>query len=377
MATKLINSIESNNTLLTTKKKKTVQNSPKKTHKKGSVLDTLEVLNGNAPNPPILEGLDKVRFQKRARAKYLTNSYLFKLIDLDSPFKQKYWNTYHCTAKLTQVNDKITSEYCGCRWCLVCNRIRTAKCINNYKPKLDKLEDPHFVTLTIKSCKGKDLKQVIEEMYSTASKIQRNIKDRLRYKDSPLEVVGIRKFECTWNCYTNEFHPHFHFILDSLEVAEMFEKDWLKKYPISVKKAQNITKCYGNSMLELFKYFTKIVSSKKDSKKYVTAEALDIIFQASFNRNVFQSFGKGMLGSKNIESIDKLEAEQLTKDYYDIRDRSFWDWNEDITDWEYIFRDRKLVLCGYEPSERDKEYGKLIKGSKKKESKQLKLFKAK
>ena len=38
----------------------------------------------------------KENLKKRAKAKYLTNQYLYELINENSALKKSYWNTYHC-----------------------------------------------------------------------------------------------------------------------------------------------------------------------------------------------------------------------------------------------------------------------------------------
>ena len=50
---------------------------------------------------------------------------------------------------LLQEGGKLSAKYCGNRWCLVCNSIRTAKLFAAYGPTLRSWEDAHFVTLTI------------------------------------------------------------------------------------------------------------------------------------------------------------------------------------------------------------------------------------
>ena len=344
---------------------KAPKNEGQKRSKNGLSLDTLEQLNGFDKKTPVLRGLDKSRFRKRAKAKFLTGSYLFKLIDLHSNLEKSYWHTYYCSRDLYQNGQKLTASYCGHRWCLVCNRIRAAKLINGYSLPISKLENKQFVTLTIPNCIGEELKNVIDGILKNISKIQRNIKDRLREQKSDLRVIGIRKLEVTWNCYTNTFHPHLHLIVESSEVAEMFINDWLKKYSTAKKHCQDFRECNDSSIVELFKYFTKIVSSRKDNKKYTTAEALDTIFQAMRGKRVFQPFG-GLKKVKVSEDISGIKSEDLTEDYYTIRE--FWNWNgQDWTTTEH-------KLCGYEPSDYDKEYGKLIRGSKQPKSVQLELF---
>ena len=83
---------------------------------------------------------DKKNLQKRARRKYLTNGMAVGLVKAsennpNSVLRKGYWRSYHCTASLQlRENGNITAEYCNCRWCMVCNAIRTAKYIQKYNP---------------------------------------------------------------------------------------------------------------------------------------------------------------------------------------------------------------------------------------------------
>jgi len=70
---------------------------------------------------------DTKKLLNRARSKYFTRGLMFGMIDLkDSPLIKQYWNTYYCASTLFQESGKITSRYCSNRFCIVCNRIRTA-----------------------------------------------------------------------------------------------------------------------------------------------------------------------------------------------------------------------------------------------------------
>ena len=87
---------------------------------------------------------------RRAKAKFFTNAYTVRLAMLKSPLQKSYNNTiFGCSALLYQTGKTITTHYCNNRWCVVCNRIRTAKMINGYKKPLSELKEKYFVTLTI------------------------------------------------------------------------------------------------------------------------------------------------------------------------------------------------------------------------------------
>ena len=124
------------------------------------LLDTLAQLSTKVLQRPLTKGSDeqkssaKLTLQKRAKSKAFTQSYLFDLIDLKSNLNKSYWQTYHCAKVVLQEGDKITSRYCNQRWCLTCNRIRTAKMINGYKGELEKIRVCSVCYINIPKRKG-------------------------------------------------------------------------------------------------------------------------------------------------------------------------------------------------------------------------------
>ena len=161
----------------------------------GVYLDTLAQLSTRLYNGLNDNALSqKVSLQKRARAKAFTSSYIYDLIDLKSPLLKSYWDTTRCTSIVLQEGKKITSRYCKQRWCLVCNRIRTANMINGYREPLAELKEPQFVTLTVVNPKAKYLKSTIEDMNTSIKAIRKNLK-----KTYNIELKGLRKYECTYN----------------------------------------------------------------------------------------------------------------------------------------------------------------------------------
>jgi hypothetical protein len=222
----------------------------------GASLDTLAQLAKN----PLL---------KRARSKYISGALSLKLADLQSELRQSYFNTYHCADTLTQSGKKVISKYCGNRWCLTCNRIRTAKLIMGYREPLSALIDPQFVTLTIPNVAGRELATTIRVMQKTFRKIQKLFEKR------KTPIIGIRKIEVTFNARTGEFHPHFHLVVSGHQIAQKIVLEWLKRFPKANNKAQDIRPADDNSIMELFKYFTKVVSGG-----VIYTKALDTIFDS-------------------------------------------------------------------------------------------------
>ncbi len=270
---------------------------------------------------------------KRARSKFISNALSLSLKDLRSDLEKSYFRTYGCASALQQHEDgKITAKYCKNRWCLTCNRIRTAKLIKGYTTPLKGLTDRYFVTLTIPNVKGDELREEVKRMIRT----QRKIKDMFRKQG--FNVTGIRKLECTYNATRKDFHPHFHFIVAGKDSAQALINEWLQRYPDADRNAQDMRPANDESIYELFKYFTKIIS-----KDPTHIQALDVIFRAMQGLRVFQPMGIKLV-SEEIEELDAvilgLEQRETT-----------WAWIEH--DWIDI--ETGETLTGYEPSDRVRE----------------------
>ena len=313
-------------------------------------LDTLAQLSTHLYN-----GLDdntlrqKVLLQKRARSKAFTNSFIFDLIDLNTNLQKAYWSSYHCASIVLQDGKKISSRYCNQRWCLTCNRIRTAKMINGYKEPLAELKEPQFVTLTIPNIKAKYLKSTIEDMNTSLKAIRKNLK-----KTYNIELKGLRKYECTYNKKENSYHPHFHLILESKEASTKLIDLWLNKYPKASRKAQDLRPANEESIIELCKYFTKVISKDND----YNPKALDIMFRAAKGKRTFQPIGIKKTVSEDIEEIQAQEID-FKEPQVEIwqYERKYFDWvssqGETLTEYKPTKEDYKVIKQDYKTKQND------------------------
>jgi hypothetical protein len=300
------------------------------------ILDTIAQLV-----PPSKTGALEI-LKKRAKNQYFSKKLAQKLSWLgeDSPLYKAYKRTlFDCGSIILQDGNTTKSGYCNARWCNTCNRMRTAKLINGYKSPLEQFKDPYFVTLTIPNVNGSELSQTINKMIKNAVLI---IKGRRKNT----EINGIRKIECTYNEERDDYHPHFHFIIDGKENAEYVKNEWLKRYENAQPWSQDIRKADTGSIIELFKYTTKLVSkSKKGYEIYVYA--LDRIFNSMYGIRTFQPFGKVRMVKEDIENL-------VTEEYTDLPQYNeviAWKWNEN--DWVNMLDGKKL--SGYNPSEEMKK----------------------
>lgn len=303
----------------------------------GVALDKLAQLGTKAQKG----AYTRLDLQKKARAKYLTQNLSVMLSNVsETPLKKAYINSYYCGHTLTQEGRRVKTSYCKNRWCIVCNRIRTAKLINGYQPQIDGLEEPMFVTLTIPNVVAADLKGGITSMLSCFKAIQEKFKRQYQRGSIDWKFKGIRKFECTYNPIREDYHPHLHLIVNGNAAAEALKEEWLARYEGTSCKAQDVKEVTGGVGHELFKYFSKIVTSHKGTRR-VYVDALDVMFQAMKGMRVFQPFGGLKMVSEEIEDTASYEVEELEDGY------AQWSW--ETCDWVNVQTGE--FLTDYVPSE--------------------------
>jgi len=295
------------------------------------------------------QGADvKETLKKRARSKYITKGLVTKLADKSESLKKSYWHTWHCSEKMEQKDGKIVGSYCKNRWCLTCNRIRTAKLILGYMPQIRKFKDLHFVTLTIPNVKGEVLKDTIELMNKKFNLVRQGVKRTDLH--TPSAFKALRKLECTYNLQRGDYHPHYHLLVEGKHLAECILSRWLDQFPSANNLAQDIRSADEKSALELFKYFTKVfVKNKSTNEMEANSYCLNTIFEAVRRKRTFQPYGIKMIA----EEIEDLEAAIDVNDEY----VTVWQWVEN--DWVDVKTGE--FLSGYSPGPQAENLIKSIK----------------
>lgn len=153
-------------------------------------------------------------------------------------------------------------------------------------------------------------------------------------------INGVRKLECTYNVTEDTFHPHLHFIVDGEANASWMVSEWLKRNPDASFKGQDWKKADAGSLMELFKYTTKIVFKAEGEGHKIYVPALDTIFRAMQDLRTFQPFGNVRAVSEDITELDA--------DTYDIEPYEFLVWVWEGSDWHAMPTGK--ALTGYKPS---------------------------
>ena len=310
-------------------------------------LDTLEITSEN-----VFDDLDFTQSGKndqgtlvrRARSKYLNSALSGRLIYLNSPLRDKYRDTYYCSHTIRVNDDNAQSMFCKNRWCIICNRIRTAQLIQTYLPTLDTWTQKQFVTLTVPNCQAQGLSQKMGDMLKAFTKI----KDRERKEKR--KIIGIRKLEITYNRAKDDYHPHYHFILKDADSCHEIVKQWLKHFPDATNAAQDWKPADKNSCFELFKYFTKLTSNSSKDKS-INVSALDTIFQSIQGVRTFQPFG--FIAHKCQPPPENVEMQKQ------IYETSIYTWEKSLSD--FLDKDSGEFLTNYKPSKHDVNFTKNIR----------------
>ena len=246
----------------------------------------------------------KETLMKKQWSKYVSKGIALSLMHFNpkSELYKSYKNSTYCAETLlTNEVGKIHTTYCKNRWCLTCNRIKTARLINAYLPQLEQLFQPVFVTVTLPTVPGEELPERIAKMEKEWREISKNsIKTAYKKTNNPFK--GIRKAECTIRP-NGMYHYHFHFILNDWAQAEWLVSQWLKRFPEADRKAQDIRFANEFAFRELFKYAFK---AEVKSNNKTNAKRYDLVFSALRGKRTYQAFG----GIKAIE--EDFNEEDLT-----------------------------------------------------------------
>lgn len=287
--------------------------------------------------------------RSRARAKYLTSAIVDGLMRLGdrTPLRHAYRRTAGCAGNLIQEDGRVTGKYCGNRWCLSCNRIRTAKLMDAYLPEVRTWEDPHFVTLTIPNVTARELPGAVRSMIDAMPAIMRGVR-----RTDHLDVRAVRKLETTYNMRRGDFHPHLHLIVSSGAAGRAIVRRWLATFPDAVADAQDVRPCDIDGARELFKYFTKLVVKGLDGERTAPPPwVLDTMFKAVRGLRTFQPMGfVSRAAVTDDDAAIVLDAGTVSPSARPHGERVSWEWSDALTDWiDYATGE---VLSGYEPSDR-------------------------
>lgn len=255
-----------------------------------------------------------------------------------------YRNAFYCQSKLIGSGSRVYGKLCKSRFCTNCLAIRKAALINAYLPELEKWEDVHFVTLTVRAITAKKLNKWMKGMMRAFALIKDRCNKRHKRGKGPM-LVGVKALECNFNPKRRTYNPHFHIIVPSKEIAELLIKEWLVQWTKkeTSRKGQDMRPVLDlqRDLIETIKYGSKIFtefdvrkkSQKKGTSKMYVA-ALDNIFTALNGTRIFERFGFNLPPKEAEEAQYKLTSNIIN-----------WEFNPSACDW--VNKETGETLSGY------------------------------
>lgn len=333
-------------------------------------LDTL----AKAPHPDGESGetapeeeTSRETMTRRARSKWLTEKVVRRMEEEvpDSPIP--YGKARGCCSVVRQEDGCLQCSYCKQRWCVVCQRIRMGRAINEYLPILSgwaEESDVFFVSLTRPNVQGGELRDEVGDMIHQFGLCMQQIR-----RTRELEFKAVRCIECTFNAERGDFNPHFHVAVKGKEQAEALREEWLKRHEDASPRAQDVTQWDGkpDGLLELVKYATKLFVPENGEradgttqKEPMDAEALDTIFRALYRRHLLRPLGFAkeeerekatteaeVEQAEDVDDFDEDELESTVSAYIRPGEKCLWEW--DGSDWWN--QQTGEPLTGHEPGE--------------------------
>lgn len=249
---------------------------------------------------------------------------LLSVTDESDPMRKAYLRTLSCSKEVIIENGTPTTIYCGNRWCMTCNRIRTAVNIDGYYKPVKAMKNPQFVTLTFRSIPTDQLSDKIEDPFKAWRKIMQAA--NYRYKKTnqvKYKLSGVRKVEANYNPHQDWFNVHFHVIIDGESSANWLVDRWMqtmRKMGHKVdRSAQDIEKVAqaGKALKELFKYVTKVFTGvSKSRSKRSTKEDFK---RLSFYPDAMHQFFTAMRGKRSIQPFGGIRKVEDDPDKIELR----------------------------------------------------------
>lgn len=276
----------------------------------------------------------------------MSDAIAVSLASLHTSLQSSYRRTYYkCSTVIAQDGAKLSSYYCGYRWCLVCGRIRTAKAIDTYLPIVSSWQSPHMVTLTIPNVAGDVLRSTLETMLDRFNSCVLSIR-----RTAGLVFRGVRKLEITYNPRRDDYHPHYHVLVEGQAQATALRSAWLKRFPDASGDAQDVRPADDDTLVEMFKYFTKL-TTKAENKRGLAITAprnLDTIFRAMEGKRVWQPVGFTIPHDDDV-LVESSELDvAATPAVKRLHERIMWTWDRDASDW--LDCETGETLSDYTPS---------------------------
>ena len=274
---------------------------------------------------------------------------------LDSKLKEKAVLISKCATTLQFAESSITghrrikkANFCRQRLCPMCQwRLAERRRINFLKI-IENLPSSNFlfVTLTVRNCKGEEIRETICLLVKSFYKFYKN---KLKKNNKKGFSNGFyRSVEITYNKENNTYHPHMHVVLavDSSYFNQNYmkksewRKQWQKYLGVDYLPQIEAEKVEGRKVglaNEFCKYITKPNLNEDDL--HLTAEQFELLdrqlrgIKMVYPSGVFAEAARKLKLKNNMDSAD-LISESITDDNSDEWKKCWYIFNDSTR--EYI-----------------------------------------
>jgi hypothetical protein len=171
---------------------------------------------------------------------------------------------------------------------------------------------------------GIDLDNSLNLMSKVIKDINRSINKR-RKRNGQSKFKALKKLEITFNREENNFHPHYHIVIEDASEAEYIINAWLKAFPKAKRQSQDSIIADERSIVEMAKYAVKSGGYVDKKFREIPIEALHTIYVAVHGRKVMSP-----LGFKKRKYVRETEKACPTK----RKDENVtWTWVQSVMDW--------------------------------------------
>lgn len=289
--------------------------------------------------------------------------YYYKLHAEDETLNlaNKLESVYNCNSwflldvyKEQKIKDFKKTNLCKDKFCNNCKKVKQASRLARFVPQIEKIQEDYnlsLLTLTVPNCKGADLKETINKIFSSFKRLNRYLNGDLKIKNLDFTDYGyvgaLRSLEITFK--GDNYHPHIHAViaLDKeytpykniintysysygelkrgfSEFEVLIQKIWfllMNGQRVNKKAIESLEEGYSctlddveeSSYFEVFKYMTKATD---ESENILTYDNFKTLYYALYRVRQIQGYGL-FYNFKDDDSIVD-DVEELYNVYIEI-----------------------------------------------------------
>ena len=246
-----------------------------------------------------------------------------------------------------------TALFCRERLCVMCSWRKSIKMFYQLSKVMDVAQEektdikPIFLTLTVRNCKGEELKDVLGMMF----KGWKSLMEHRKIRD--IQEGWFRALEVTYNEKSDTYHPHFHALIMVkksyfLGTKYLTTQDWIHLWKVSCKLDYSPicdVRAIKTEAPRKHKHIAEVAKYTVKDADYIfkdeqlTAKVVDVLGQALKGRRLYAFGGYLKDVAKRLKADDPEKGDLVNiEGDFDIR--------EDVADnllaiykWDFVSGD--------------------------------------